>query len=291
MHRSLSRTLIIGALAVLLAALGACSALRVGYSQAPQLVLWWLDSYVDLDDNQTAKARDAIRAWFRWHRTTQLADLAALLARLQAELAQPVTPAQMCRLSDEVQARLDTAFEQAAPPAVELARTLAPQQIAHIERRYAKNNAEYRRDFLQEPTEERFRQQVKRVVERAEFMYGRLDDAQRERIAQWVGDSPFDPQAWYVERQRRQQEILQVLRRLSTEAVPQDEALASMRRLVDHTWRSPRDGYRGYQQRLAQYNCAFAAQVHNQTTSEQRRHAVARLKGWEDDLRALANGS
>jgi hypothetical protein len=269
--------------------LAGCSALRIGYGQGPQFVLWWLDGYVDLDENQTAQARDAIRAWFRWHRATQLPDYAALLARLQTDLAQPVTPAQVCALMDDVQARTVTAFEPAAPALVDLARTLSPDQLAHLARRYAKNNADYRRDFLQASTEERLQQQVRRVVERAEFLYGRLDDAQRERIAAWVADSPFDPQAWDVERQRRQQEILQLLRRLSTEAVPQDEAVTAMRQLVDHMWRSPRDGYRAYQERLAQYNCAFAAQVHDQATPEQRRRAIARLKAWEDDLRALAN--
>jgi len=276
---------------VLAVVLAGCSALRVGYAQAPQLVLWWLDGYVDLDDNQTPRARDAVRAWFRWHRTTQLPDYAALLARMQAALADTITPAQVCRLMDDVSSRVATAVDQAIPPAVELARTLAPDQLAHLQRRYAKNNADYRHEFLQEAADERLRSQVKRVVDRAESVYGRLDEGQRERIAQWVSESPFDPQAWFVERQRRQEEILSTLRRLSTQDVPPDEAQAALRQVYEHLWRSPREPYRAYQQRLAQYNCAFAAQVHNQTTPEQRRRAIARLKGWEDDLRALANGA
>ena len=275
---------------MLAALLAGCSALRVGYAQAPQFVLWWLDGYLDLDDNQTPQARDAIRAWFRWHRTTQLPDYAALLARTQLELADTITPAQACRLMDDVNARLATAAAHAIPPAVELARTLAPDQLVHLQRRYAKNNADYRHDFLQEAGDERSRMQVKRVVDRAESLYGRLDEAQRERIAQWVVESPFDPQAWLVERERRQEEILSTLRRLSTQAVPPDEAQAALRAVYEHLWRSPREPYRAYQQRLAQYNCAFAAQVHNQTTPEQRRRAIARLKSWEEDLRALANG-
>jgi len=30
------------------------------------------------------------------------------------------------------------------------------------------------------------------------------------------------------------------------------------------------------------------AKLHNSTTPEQRRHGLERLRGWEDDLRALA---
>src|SRR5580765_4822032 len=51
------RSLIIGAV---LALLGACSALRIGYGAAPDLVYWWLDGYVDFDDTQTPRVREAI---------------------------------------------------------------------------------------------------------------------------------------------------------------------------------------------------------------------------------------
>jgi hypothetical protein len=51
---------------------------------------------------------------------------------------------------------------------------------------------------------------------------------------------------------------------------------------------SPRPAYRDYLQRLTDYNCALVAGLHNSTTPEQRRHGLERLKGWEEDLRALA---
>ena len=45
--------------------------------------------------------------------------------------------------------------------------------------------------------------------------------------------------------------------------------------------------YRAYQVKLGDYNCAFAARIHNAMTPAQRQAARERLKGWEDDLRAL----
>lgn len=49
----------------------------------------------------------------------------------------------------------------------------------------------------------------------------------------------------------------------------------------------PDPDYRRYQQTLTEFNCGLAAQVHNSTSPEQRKHAQAKLKGWEDDLRSL----
>jgi hypothetical protein len=280
MQMSLSRSLIIGVLAFALALLSGCSALRFGYTQAPELVYWWLDGYVDVDETQSPQVRDAVRDWFRWHRQSQLPDYAQWLARLSPQLSERITPAQVCRLQDEVAARMGTAFDRAVPAMAEFARTLSPEQIAHLQRKHAKNNADYRRNYLQEGADERRAGALKRIVERAETLYGPLDDAQRERIGQLLDASPFDPQAWFAERRLRQQEVVQLVRRVQGEGTSPAEAQAAIRQAYANTFRSPREPYRQYQQRLAQYNCSFAAEVHNLTTPEQRRRAIAKLKGW-----------
>lgn len=268
--------------------LGACTAVRFGYNQGPQLAFWWLDRYIDFDDAQEVKAREAIAEWFRWHRQTQLPDYATLLARAQVDVAEPVTPAQICKWADTIQGRLDAAFDHALPSLSESVRALSPEQVAHVERKYAKNIKEFKSDFLQPDLEDRRHAQIKRVVDRAEMVYGRLNDAQREKIAQLIAESPFDPQAWLVERQRRQQDALQALRKMSVERAGVDEAKMMIRGLYAEMFRSPREPYRAYQQSLKQFNCDFAAQVHNLATAEQRANAVKRFKGWEEDARVLA---
>jgi hypothetical protein len=281
----LFRSAIIG---VVIAALAGCSTWRLGYGQGAELTYWWLERYVDFDEAQEPRAREAIAEWFRWHRSTQLPEYATLLAKLQAEALEPVTPAQICRWTEVIQQRLDRAFDQALPPLADLTRALTPQQLAHLERKYARNLKEMRRDFLQGDPETRREAQVKRVADRAETLYGRLNDAQRERIVQLTAQSPMDAQGWLAERERRQQESLKTLRRLSAEGAGPEQAQAELKRLYGEMFRSPREGYRAYQQRLLRYNCDLAAQVHNLATPEQRQAAAKRLKGWEDDARALA---
>ena len=61
-----------------------------------------------------------------------------------------------------------------------------------------------------------------------------------------------------------------------------------VRALTVRTERSPDPVYRAYQTRLLDYNCAFAARVHNAMSAGQRAAARMRLQGWEDDLRALS---
>jgi hypothetical protein len=264
-----------------------CSALRIGYSQAPDLVYWWLDGYIDFNSAQTPRVRAALAQWFAWHRRTQLPDYAALLVRTQSEVLADTSAARVCEWQVDLVKRANTAFDHAVPAAADILLTITPQQITHLERRYAKNNEEFRDDYLQPDLRKRAELTLKRTVERAEMLYGRLDDAQRARMAQALTRSPFDPEAWFAERRQRQQEALQLLRTIVAGGATREQVQTGLRTYADHLQRSPQDAYRRYSERLMEFNCGFAATLHNGTSTAQRRAAAKTLAGWEGDLRAL----
>jgi hypothetical protein len=106
-------------------------------------------------------------------------------------------------------------------------------------------------------------------------------------IRSGVVASPFNPELWLVERQRRQRDVLQTLRKLLAERADVPQRTTALRGLVERTERSPNAEYRAYQIKLTDYNCGLAAQIHNATTPAQRLKAREKLKGWEDDARSL----
>ncbi len=268
--------------------LGGCSAMRFVYGQAPDLTYWWLDSYVDFSEAQSPKVREDLARWFAWHRGTQLPRYAQALGRMQPELMQDTTPAAVCRWWDELQTWRDALVEQALPAFSALALDLHPSQLDHLQRRFVKSNEEFRKDYLQDDPRERQREALKRAVDRAEMLYGNLDEAQRQWVAQRVAASPFDPQRWYAERQRRQQDTLQTLRSLAGQDLASEQAQTVLRAFFRRLAQSPAEGYRSYAAQLTSYNCEFAAQLHNRTSPAQRRVAQDKFKGWEADLRTLA---
>lgn len=286
------RALIIAVATVLavtaLVGLTGCSALRIGYSQAPDIVYWWLDSYVDFDGDQTPQVREALAQWFAWHRRSQLPEYAELLVRAQREALVDTTPARVCDWQRELVKRARIAYERAEPAAAEIVLTITPAQISHIEKRYAKNNKEFRDEYLQTEPAQRAKKNLERVVDRAEMLYGRLDEAQRNRIAEQLARSPFDPDAWLAEREQRQQDALRLLRSMGADgATSRAQAASALRAYSDRIERSPREAYRRYSERLVEFNCALAANLHNATTLAQRRTAVKKLASWEGDLRAI----
>jgi hypothetical protein len=268
--------------------LAGCSAVRLAYNQAPELAYWWLDGYVDFSDAQKPLARGALHDWFVWHRRDELPQYAQLLAQAREQVLAPATPEQACRWFGQINERVDAAFDRALPPLADVMRRMTPAQIAHLERKYASTSDELENDFVKPRPQARQKAQLDRVVDRAEMIYGRLDAAQRARIAEILVESPFDAPRWLAERRARQQDALRTLARLSTEQASVDDAERELRRLAEQSRRSPDDAYRAYQQRLIAFNCSFAARVHNLTTVEQRATAAGRFKSWEEDARVLS---
>jgi len=71
-------------------------------------------------------------------------------------------------------------------------------------------------------------------------------------------------------------------------AMSREQAASALRAYIERIERSPRDAYRRYAERLTEFNCALAANVHNGTTAAQRRSAARKLASWEGDLRGIA---
>lgn len=262
--------------------------MRLAYAQAPHLVYWWLNGYVDFDAVQGDRVRDALADWFAWHRATQLPDYADLLVTAQRQVLHDVTPGEVCQWADELSRRIEAGYEQAVPALADVVRTLKPQQLQRVERRYRQADEEFRKEYLQATRAEQLEESNKRATSRAEMIYGDLNDGQRVLLVQGIEQSPFDAERWLGERQLRQREIVETLRALQSQRADAARTEAALRLFAAHAARSPRQDYRDYQKRLFDYNCQLIARLHNSTTAEQRRRGADKLKGWEEDLRALA---
>jgi hypothetical protein len=279
---------IIGALAVVLTlGLVGCNALRLGYSNGPQLAWWWLDGYVDFSREQSPRARQAIDRWFGWHASTQLPAYAALLTQAQVQVLEPLTADAVCRWQSQGLQAVEPALRRAAEEFAELVPGLGPMQFKQLEQRQAKANETLREDYLQSQPLERQAASFKRTLERAESVYGELNEAQKRLLSRGLAASPFNPERWLQERMRRQRDLLQTLRKLVVDKAGPEERVAALRALARRSEESPEPAYRDYQKKLNDYNCSLVAQLHNTTTPTQRQHARSKLRGWEDDIRWL----
>jgi Tat protein secretion system quality control protein TatD with DNase activity len=278
---------IIGLLA-LASALTACSAIKLGYNNIDGLAYWWLDSYLDFTDEQEGRVREDLDRLHAWHRASELPQFIALLQAMEQAAPADVTAAQACSFITQAQQRLEALSERAEPAVVTLVLGLTPEQLAHLERKYEKGNEEFRKDWIRPPASEIAEKRLDKFIERSEMIYGKLDAAQRAVLRRQLQQSSFDGKRVLAERQRRQRDTLQTLRKVAGQPIPLAEARSLMRAYLDRQKQPADPADRAFQQSLIDEACANAAALHNSTTAAQREAGARRLRAYQRDLRELS---
>ena len=271
--------------------LPACSAIKIAYNQGPDLAFWYLDAYVDFNDAQSLQVKAELNRLQTWHRQTQLPGYIDSLQKLQQQLPLDLSASQACGVYTDARQKLLAVTTEAQPAAAALASSLSIRQIASIERKFDKGNAEYREEFMEGPPKTRRERRYKKAVNRAEMLYGPLDERQLAVIEQGIAQSRFDAARSYSERVRRQQDALQTLRGLAAGgtgvASSAEKARTSMRLLLERSIESPDPAYRAYQETLIQDTCRGFAELHNSTSAVQRAKASKVLGAYKRDLTDL----
>ena len=278
---------IIGALALAVAVAG-CSAIKLGYNNLPELAWWWLDGYVDFNDQQRPQVREELTRLHQWHRANELPRYIELLAKAEQRIQAEVTPEQVCALADEARLRFLALAGQSEAALAAIGPTLTPAQLRHLAQRYERNAQDFRKDWLDVTPDERRERQFKQFLGRMEDTYGRLDEPQRTVLRQRVEASRFDPVQVMEEMKRRHADTLETLRQLRGAGVSAQEARQRVKALVDRAQVPPDAGARRYREAVTEDNCALVAAVHNATTASQRQNAVRRLRAYQRDLGELA---
>jgi hypothetical protein len=281
---------IILALALALA-LSGCSAIKLGYGNLPHLAYWWLDNYADFSDEQAPLVRDEIVRVHAWHRQQELPKVLEMVDRMEQLAPGEISAQQACGIVDEARARLKAVADHAEPAMATLLAMLTPREHRHLARKFRRNNESFHKEWVALRRPELVEKRHKQMTERLEMFYGRLEEPQRAVLRQRLELSMFDPARALVEWERRQQDLLQMLRRLSQRGVPEAEARALLRGWIERAEKSPDPVHRAYQEALLKEGCATFAAVHQSTTPGQREHAVRRLRAYQRDIRDLMAAS
>ncbi len=280
---------IIGLVLFGLAALGlpGCSAVKLGYSNAPEISHWWLDSYLDFSSAQSTKVRADLATFQTWHRHYELPNYVKALEKLQAMAPGNVTPEQVCDFYTDLKPRFQAMVDHSEPLIAAIAPSLKPEQLAHLARQLDKRSDKWREEWLDGSLLERQDRRFKQLLDRAEMIYGRLEPAQLAILRAKVATSSFDATISYRESLRRHQDTLQTFKRIQGEPANLPQIEEQIHALLARSMDSPDASYKIHMDKMAQENCKAFADLHNGSTPAQRRKAIATLKEYEADARAL----
>lgn len=276
-------------LALLVSLLAGCGMARMAYNNGESLSYFWLDRYADFTDEQKHWVQPEIDEIFAWHRRSQLPGYVGFLQTAQRQLQEPVSEARLKSDADMIRKRLLLIMDQSLPMLADIALSLQPKQITHIQKKFSSNNDDYRKENLRGDVEKRQRARYKRALKQAEYFFGNLDGDQEKQLRELSDARPLNNELVLRARQRRQKEIIALLNRIRAEKPGKE---ATVRLLGDYVKRSL-DHFSDAETK-AFYQAYEAATIHqvagliNGTTARQKEHAVQNLQHWIDDFRRLS---
>jgi hypothetical protein len=269
--------------------LAGCSALRLGYSNGESVAYWWLNGYVDFEADQRPWVTKHIANLFAWHRNTQLDEYAELLTHTQQQLQHNVTQADVLNQYEALTKSAQVLVDQALPELTDLALALQPQQIAHLEKKFASNNDGYRKEYLRGDLEQRQLARYKKVMKQAEYWFGDFSREQQAQIRAASDARPLNNELRLALRLRRQQELIALLKKVQNEKLGREATMALLKDYVAGVF-----GQFGDKQHKAFYDASkdgsarMVTTIINIATPAQKAHAVKKLQRWIEDCHALA---
>jgi hypothetical protein len=281
--RALRLPVLLALLGALLA-MGGCSALRLSYNNAPELLHWWLDGFADFDKAQSQRVRADLADLARWHRREELPLVAELLQSAQALASQSPSSVQVCALYERSVVRMEALVERALPAAAAVAPTFQAAQLRAMAATFDKNNRKWREEWLSTDGDSMARR-TQKIRDRLEDFYGPLSPGQVRQLQASMEKSGADQPLRYREILRRQTDIVETLATLrQADASTAQTALAAQAKAYFH---SPDAAYRAYKDRSVEQTCEAMAELHRSATAQQRKNMVNALQGYSRDLQAL----
>ncbi|KQQ32802.1 hypothetical protein ASF61_14830 [Duganella sp. Leaf126] len=292
MPSSASRTLrrlVMIALIGLMGLVAACSSLRLAYNNGDTLLYWWLDGYVDLNADQKDWVKKDIDKLFQWHRKTQLDDYIQILQTAQRQLAGTPTVADLLGDFDDIKQRTERLLLQAKPELADLARSLQPEQIDTLEKKFASNLDDFRKKNMKGSREDQQKFRYKKSMEQFELWFGRFSTEQEVQLRKASDARPLDNALWLAERQRRQNAILALVRKVQKDKLSKEATMALIDNLIKDSFnRLDQSEHKAFFDASEQGTAELILTAIRIATPQQKAHAQQRMQGWIGDFQSLA---
>jgi hypothetical protein len=267
-----------------------CSSIRLTYNHGDTLLYWWLNGYVDIDSEQKSWVKEDIDKLFQWHRKTQLQDYAQFLGNAQKQLqAGNVTQADLLADYDDITRRMQALLIRALPELTDLVRSLKPDQIEQMEKKFAKNNDDFRKKNMRGDADKQKEFRYDKSMEQFELWFGSFSDEQEAQIRKASDARPLDNKLWLDERMRRQDAILVLVRKVQNEKLSKEATSDLIRKLIDDSFGpAQHTGHEAFFEAYKTGTAQLVLTVIKLANAEQKDHAVKRMQGWIEDFKALA---
>ncbi len=173
----------------LIAALAGCSRIQLVYNQLDWLIPYYVETYVDLSDDQHSYLGQQVETLLAWHCSTQLGAYADLLRAASADFRDGrMTPERLVDYSKQIEKFWKELLMQASPTIVSLLLEADDAQLRELFESFEERDREWLAGYHDTTPEELRDDYIQRMENELERWFGPLQTEQQEAVLQWAED-------------------------------------------------------------------------------------------------------
>ncbi len=254
---------------------------KFGYNNIDWLIHWYVDDYVDLDQQQRKQFDAQMEKFLAWHRDTELPLYRSQLVEIQQKVTVgDLNQQQWYGHLDQIRQHYSRSRDELAVLMAPLATTLTDEQVDELFAELKDQDEEDREDELAETPEQDRQERFERMVERMESWFGQFNGQQIALLEKYVDnyESSFFQRMDF--RARIQQAMAVLLEQRNSRADFESQLVA----LIQNP-----EKYQGAEliesraQRSRQY-AALLAEINKTLSVGQREHLVEEIQDLVDDI-------
>lgn len=263
----------------------ACSLVSTLYQNATALAMLEIDAYFDLTAEQDQLGKTRTDAMMAWHKREVLPLYVKQLRTLASKAEQGLSSAEVLDTLDWGIGELRRVSNYTAPQQAELLTSLNDKQITHLQKKLAKEDKKYRKDWLDASKEDALELRFDKLITWVERIYGNLSVEQKTRIRQLSDQRSYDAKIDFAERLARQSQFVTLLKTLAKDRPSLESAQASIAAFVANLEKlSP------HTQQRRQELAALIAAISQIATPEQRLNAKNTLLSYASTFESISRG-
>lgn len=233
-----------------------CSSTKLAYRYADWGIVWWVEDYISLTDQQRQRLNADLETLRQWHCSAELPRYQDWLGELQADVAEGVpSRSAVARHQARLFGFFPPLLERATPVAANLLESLSDEQVRELARNMERGQREREEEYLADTRAATAEARAERTTERVERWLGTLNAEQRQMVEDWSRNRGAQTEIWLEGRRNWQQALLALL-----EERDQPDFRERLRQLIVN---SEQARGQAYQAMMAESRVAMAGLMHD----------------------------
>ena len=162
--------------------------LRFVYNQLDWIIPWYVNRFIDLNDDQEAMFEKKLKEQLKWHRVTQLPEYSKSLKEVGAAIQNGLTMEDLDRFHITMRGYWRDLVRHIGPDIAGILSTASDEQLDEMLKKFEERHEKFREEYIDQPEEELRKKKVARMTQFLKFCMGGLNEKQEQIVDQWSRD-------------------------------------------------------------------------------------------------------